>query len=206
MATKAKAKKPVTDDEIVDAALALAVERGWAGFDMGDVADAAGISIAEVYVRFPSKTAVLSTFMRRVDTEVLGVTGRLGDDESVSDRLFEVLMARFDALAPHKAAVRAILKGAPKDPAAVVCAMPQLRRSFQWMLTAAGLRPHGIWGELTTKVVIGVWLNAVRVWMKDDDPDLARTMAALDRGLKRLARVGCFSWRADGNKVAAEAA
>lgn len=206
MATKPKAKKPVTDDQIVDAALALAVERGWAGFDMGDVADAAGVSIAEAYVRFPSKVAVLSSFMRRIDTDVLKVTGRLGDDESATDRLFEVLMARFDALAPHKAAVRAILKGAPNDPAAVVCAMPQMRRSFQWMLTASGQRPYGIRGELTTKAVLGVWLNALRVWMKDDDPDLSRTMAALDRGLKRLARVGCFCRRGNSSKVAAEAA
>ncbi len=206
MVAKAKAKTPVTDDQVIDAALALAVEHGWSGFDMGDVAVAAKMPLADAYARFPSKASVLSRFMRRVDTQVLQATGRLSDRESASDRLFEVLMARFDALAPHKAAVRAIVKGAPGDLGAVVCAMPQLRRSFQWMLTAADLRPHGVRGELTTKAVLGVWLNAVRVWLKDDDPDLSKTMAALDRGLKRLTSIGCFGRRPGGDRTAAEAA
>ena len=29
-----------------------------------------------------------------------------------------------------------------------------------------------------------VWLATLRVWVRDDSPDLARTMAALDRHLR----------------------
>ena len=34
-----------------------------------------------------------------------------------------------------------------------------------------------------------VWLATIRVWMDDDSPDLARTMAALDRHLRRADRM-----------------
>lgn len=206
MAQKPTAKKRVTDDKIINVTLALAAERGWSKVGMAAIGEAAGVSVADLYVRFPSKSAVLTAFMRRVDRQVLADAGNIDKDGSATDRLFDVLMARFDALAPHKDAVRAILKGAPEDPLAVLCAMPQLRRSFKWMLVAAGLPSEGVRGEIVTKAIVGVWLSAVRVWLKDDDPDLSRTMATLDKNLKRAAQWGCFARRRRSDDTAAQAA
>ncbi len=206
MARKPTAKKTVTDDQIIDAALDLAATKGWAKIGMAAISEAAGVSVADLYVRFPSKAAVLTAFIRRVDGQVLAGAGNVDKDGSATDRLFDVLMARFDALAPHKAAVRSILKGMPEDPLAALCALPQLRRSFKWMLVAAGLPAEGVRGEIVTKAVLGVWLNAVRVWLKDDDPDLSRTMAVLDRNLKRAAQWGCFVQRRRSDDAAAQAA
>ncbi len=36
-----------------------------------------------------------------------------------------------------------------------------------------------------TKGLALIYFNAFRVWLDDDTPDMARTMAALDRGLAR---------------------
>jgi hypothetical protein len=33
------------------------------------------------------------------------------------------------------------------------------------------------------------YVRTVRVWLEDDSPDLARTMAELDRNLRRIERV-----------------
>ena len=195
MARKPTAKKTVTDDQIIDAALELAATDGWSKVGMAAIGETAGVGVADLYVRFPSKLAVLTAFMRRVDAQVLAGASTVDKDGAATDRLFDVLMMRFDALAPHKAAVRSILNGVPNDPLAVLCAMPQLRRSFKWMLIAAGVPAEGMRGEIVTKAVLAVWLSAVRVWLKDDDPDLSRTMASLDRNLKRAAQWGCFARR-----------
>jgi AcrR family transcriptional regulator len=52
-------------DEVLDAALALFVERGFAATRVEDVARAAGISKGAVYLYFPSKEAILEGLVRR---------------------------------------------------------------------------------------------------------------------------------------------
>ena len=59
-----------------------------------------------------------------------------------------------------------------------------------WMLEGAGLSAAGITGALRVKVLLGVWTATVRVWLRDEDPDLGRTMAALDRNLRRADGLG----------------
>jgi len=50
-----------------------------------------------------------------------------------------------------------------------------------------------------------VWLKTLRVWLDDDSPDLARTMAALDRNLGRAGRCAEVIF-GRGTRHAAEAA
>jgi hypothetical protein len=60
-----------------------------------------------------------------------------------------------------------------------------LAQSQAWMLRAAGIPVEGIEGQVRA-AGLGVIYGAVfRTWLKDDDPGLARTMAALDRRLRR---------------------
>ena len=57
------------------------------------------------------------------------------------------------------------------------------------MLEAAGISASGPFGLLRTKGLLAVWLAALRVWLADDSNDLSRTMAALDRYLRRAERL-----------------
>jgi hypothetical protein len=94
-------------------------------------------------------------------------------------------MLRFDALAPHKKAVASILADVPADPLAALTEARPLLRSMAWMLEAAGLSAAGLGGCLRVHGLAGVYLATLRVWLGDDSSDLARTMAALDRNLRR---------------------
>jgi hypothetical protein len=94
-------------------------------------------------------------------------------------------MRRYEALAPHKAALSAILRHGCRHPLAALCGIPGLLHSMAWMLEAAGISTAGLAGMLRAKGLAAVHLATLRVWLRDDSPDMARTMAALDRNLKR---------------------
>ena len=88
-------------EKIVDALLGLAAEKPWDEISLTDVADRAGVSISQFRDAFPSKGAILGAFSRRIDKQVLDAPAKDLQDESAKDRLFDVLMRRFDAMTPY---------------------------------------------------------------------------------------------------------
>lgn len=53
------------------------------------------------------------------------------------------------------------------------------------MLTAAGISAEGWSGLLRVQGLVTLWLATLRVWLKDESEDMSKTMAALDRNLRR---------------------
>ncbi|MGF1639627.1 MAG: TetR family transcriptional regulator [Rhodospirillales bacterium] len=178
------ARKEDVSDRILSAALELAAIRGWRGLSLSEIAEEAGVPLADVYGAFPSKAAILAGIIGRFDRRVLA-GGAADREESVRDRLFDVLMRRFDALSPHKDAVAAILRDLPADPATLLFTLPRLAISIAWMLEAAGLTCSGLRGAIRVKGVALIYLDTLRVWLRDDSEDMTRTMARLDRDLRR---------------------
>jgi uncharacterized protein with von Willebrand factor type A (vWA) domain len=126
---------------------------------------------------------VLAAFTRRVNEQTL--TGAPSAEDSIRDRLFELVMRRLDALAPHKAAVKALVRDLPWDPAVALCGGPRFINAMRWMAESAGVETGGIAGMLRVKGVAAVYLATLRAWLADDSADNAKTMAALDRALKQ---------------------
>ena len=112
---------------------------------------------------------------------------------SARDRLFEVLMRRLDSLKPHREALGNIVFDNARDPVSALCGLGRLERSMAAMLEAARLSAGGLRGLLRAKALGVAYLATLRVFLSDDSPDLAATMAALDRNLRRLDRLarGC---------------
>lgn len=175
-------KKADIPHHIVKTAMDLAAERGWRAVTMHDIATAADVSMAEIYRHYPSKDAVLAGLGRLVDEAVL-TRGEIEQGEPARDRLFEVLMSRFDALEPYKAGVVAVLKDLRRDPAIGLMQALPLERSMRWMLEAAAVPARGLVGEAKVRVLAALWLDVLRVWTTDDSPDLSKTMKALDKRL-----------------------
>jgi AcrR family transcriptional regulator len=188
MARRASARKAAAKpagsakDRLVDAALSLAVRQGWRGTGMAAIAAEAGVPLGEAYAAASSKLALLAAFHRRIDLAALAGTGE--SQEPARDRIFDALMRRFDALAPHRPALRVILRDSLGDPA-VLLGVPALLGSMVWMLEAAGVSAAGIVGRLRAHLLAGLYLSVLRVFLDDDSTDLAKTMAALDRRLRR---------------------
>jgi AcrR family transcriptional regulator len=180
-ANAANGKTPA--DRAIDAFLELVGGRGWRSVALADVAAASGLSNAELYGLFPSKTALLAAYVRRVDQLVLASPA--DPKGSVRDRLFELIMRRFDALAAQRAVVKAVLRAAPCDPALPLCVGPRFMAAMRWTADAAGVDTAGLAGMLRVKGVAACYLWALRVFVDDDSADHAKTMAALDQALAR---------------------
>jgi AcrR family transcriptional regulator len=125
---KAAAAAPRTNgaaapDHIIDQTMKLIAGRGWRNVALADIAAASGLSLAQLYAIFPSKLAVLSAFEQRINEQTLA--GGTDATDTIRDRLFELIMRRLDALAPHKAAVRALLRDLPRDPVVALCTGPR---------------------------------------------------------------------------------
>ncbi len=188
--------KPPQDlrEKIIDALMGLAAERPWDMISLADVADRAGVSLAQFRDAFPSKGAILAGFSRRIDKMVMDATTGDLARESDKDRLFDVLMRRFDAMAPYKKALLNINDWAMRDPAALPNLNQLAVNSLRFMLEAAGLNSEGPLGALKLQGLALAWTRVFHVWLGDDAADLPATMAALD---KELMRGEAFVARAD---------
>ncbi len=174
---------------VIDAALTLAAEKGWRDLALADIAERAGLSIGALYAQFPSKSAILAAYSRSVDAAVLAETDSDQTNESAKDRLFDLLMRRFDKLDAHKPGLLRIAEDTGRDPLSLVCSLANVDRAMAAMLEAAGLSTTGLRGVLRIKGLSAVYIAGLRAWFRDDSPDKAKTMAALDRALGRAERM-----------------
>jgi AcrR family transcriptional regulator len=176
-------------DTVLDAFLRLVAEKGYGEVTLRDVAAAADMTLAELYRLYPDKTALVGGVMARVDAAVLAGTPRQDDpEETARDRLFDVMMRRYDALKPHREAVRSIVRAARRDPLLALSLAPSVRRSMAAMLEAAGLSSEGISGAVRQNGLLAIYTAVSRVFDVDESADLSKTMAALDGRLKTAER------------------
>src|SRR5205085_9239142 len=105
-------------DRIVDAAMRLIGQDGWRRLSMAAIAAEADLPILAVYRAFRSKQAILCAFARRIDEAVLAtpLEAEAEADERPRDRIFDLLMRRFDALQPYKEALEVLGRELPSDP------------------------------------------------------------------------------------------
>lgn len=182
-------KKADIPGHVIDTAMKLAAERGWRDLSLTEIADAAKLPLSKVYPVFPSKTAILGAFSRQIDASVLEAEEAGAREGGAHDRLFDTLMRRFDALRPYREALGNIVCAEAGDPVSALCGLCRLKRSMACMLEAARLSATGLRGTLRVKALAVAYLATLRVFLRDDSPDMAATMAALDRNLSRLGRL-----------------
>jgi len=170
---------------IIKAALALAEERGWNAIGLPDIAGRAGLTMAELRKEFSSKTAIIDGFRRDVDYKVLEKTATTTMGEAPRDRLFDVLMTRFELIQPYRPALRRIAEDLRARPGELTALVGPALNTQYWLLQAAGIDAEGASGFPRVAALMSIHTQVFLVWLEDDDPAMAKTMAALDRRLRR---------------------
>jgi AcrR family transcriptional regulator len=176
---------PSDREKIIAAFLALLAEQPIERIGFADVAGRAEVSLATLRGEFPSLLAIYAAHVREIDRKVLAGGEAEMAEEPPRERLFDVLMRRLEALTPHRQAIRSLLRSVRRNPGLAFALNGLAVRSQQWMLTAAGIGAAGPRGMLRAQGSALMFARVLRTFIDDDDPGLARTMAALDRALAR---------------------
>ncbi|CAO3452887.1 Transcriptional regulator, AcrR family [Azospirillum argentinense] len=176
------------DRRVAAAAMRLAAGQGWRNTGLLAIARAAGVPPGAFYRRFPSRSDVLAAVSRVADTAVLADEAPVSPDESARDRLFDVMMRRYDALLPYRDGLRSVVRDLRREPLTALAFSRHFGRSMAWMLRAAGVEADRTGGALFVAGLGAVQARVMRVFLEDDSADLSRTMAALDSELRRAER------------------
>ncbi len=171
-------------ETVVDAFMALLSEKPFEAITLVEIAERSGLSLGALREAADGKLAILAAFIRRIDRAVLDEAEPAGED-SGRDRLFDILMRRYDRLAPHKAALTHLAAGARRDGALALALNALALPSARYMLAAAGIDTDGLRGLARIQGLVVLQARVTRVWLEDSDPDQSRTMAALDKALER---------------------
>jgi AcrR family transcriptional regulator len=179
-------------ERIIAAFMALLGDKPIEQIGLSEIARAAGVSLSELRGQFGSTLAILAAHVKETDRAVLAGTDDDMAEEPPRERLFDVIMRRLEVLAPHKAAVRSLVRSAMRNPGLAFALNGLSVRSQQWMLTAADVDAAGPRGMVRAQGLAVLFASVLRTWVDDDDPGLARTMATLDRALARGQRWSGF--------------
>lgn len=182
----AKTRVKSLDDRVCVAALKISAKDGWSNAQIARVAEEADAPIGEVISKYPTSNKIASALMRRIDNVVLTHVERIDISDSPRDRLFEVLMLRFDALQSSRAGYASLVQARMDNPSSLFVQAPSILHSMALMLIASGIEAGGIIGMARVHALALAYGSVVKVWLDDESADLAPTMSALDKALGRL--------------------
>jgi len=171
------------------ALLDLVEERGWIDLSMADIAEHAGVSLADAHRAYRSKAAILVGLTKALDERLIEGLDSDPLEGSAKDRLFDLLMRRFDILKADRDAYRRLMRQLPATPGEFAALLCRLRRSLSLMLEAAGVSASGLKGELRLQGLGAVYTAGLRAFVMDESEDLSKTMAEVDKRLGQAERL-----------------
>ena len=101
------------------------------------------VSLADLRREFTCKTDILRAFQAEIDAEVLAKSKPATPEQSPRDRVFDMVMTRFEAMTPYKPALRRISAALCCHPAEAAQLIPSSLASQYWMLAGAGAKLDG---------------------------------------------------------------
>ena len=117
-------------------------------------------------------------------------------DAPSRDRLFDVVMVRFDAMQDRRASWASILEADAHEPTAALARAARRIRTSAWALEAVGISTASL--QATARIMgLARRLRKVEALWLTDDADLSKTMAGLDQTLRESEQ-----WLARGEKLA----
>ena len=188
------------DDRILEAALEMAEERGWAGVRLVDVAATLGIPPNEVLSHYKDLNGLSDAWFLRGWQAMLAPKAKGFADLAAAKRIEICLLAWFDALAPHRRVTAQMLEGKLHLPHLHhwVPMVFDLSRTVQWLREAA-LLPAS-YGTKRAQVeeigLTGLFLATLALWCRDASPHQERTRRFLRRRLGQADRLMARRWGA----------
>lgn len=173
--------KATPRDRLILAALHVAAKKPWLEVTLDQVARAGKATLATTQEAFPNMAAIPPAIVAYIDAQTVANAGGFDGESPPRDRLFEILMARFDIMQSHRQGLLAIAEACRQSPALGLAVLRQQWMAMRTMLRIAELEPDAA----HTAGLLALYHHVLRGWMRDSSADMAKTMATLDRALTR---------------------
>ncbi len=183
-----KTTEKTLKDKVIDSALELASAQAWENISFKEIIDHADVALADAHEYFDDKSDIIISYGRRIDRTIFD-NCVFAEEEGAStlscrEKLFDLMMERFDVLNENRDAVLSILNSVKGDPKQLIISLPHIGRTMERMLDHVGIRNDGICGAVNVTGLSALYIHVLRVWKKDDSADMAKTMASLDKALE----------------------
>lgn len=167
------------------AALELAETRPWSALTLSDIAAAAGLTLNDFH-GLASVESLAEAAERHFDKAMSGEGIDL--EETPRERLFDVIMLRFEAMEERRAGVLSLVQYREQSPLRLARHLAARKASADWALVSAGLdgADQAVPRDIRSVAVAYAMAQAERAWRKETDPGFARTMSKLDEELRKL--------------------
>lgn len=157
---------------------------GYNSFDPNFILDEMNVNAKDLPYPLKTKEDVLILFEEHITDQLLEVSNDLFDgSENAKEKLFELLMERFDLMEPYKDGLHEIFKSLPANPILILKSLPSFKDMAFTMLDLADADMSFPLSEMKIIGFTYVYLRSVKNWFEDDTVDQGKTMAAIDKHL-----------------------
>jgi AcrR family transcriptional regulator len=188
---KGSPPSPTIDTKSVAALLSLLSDHDWDDVSLNQIARKAKVPLATVQKRYKTLDDFIPLCPPYFDDQMhceIAVT-----DLSPPDRLFDLLMSRFEALQQHRHAVLVIRQRIRHTPSLAFQILHPHLNSMRKIMGQADLSPKVITSDFAAYSLLGVYALTFYAWEQDESPDLTTTMARLDNLTKKFCSLDIFA-------------
>lgn len=175
-------------EDIVDVALELAEQSSWEAVRLYDVANRLGVTLDDIRQFYREKEDLVDAWFDRADQAMLSTADSRGFTElSPRRRLYRLITAWLNALAPHRQVTRQMIHG-KLEPGHIHVQIPGLlrvSRTVQWMREAAHRDATYARRALEETGLTSIYLITFFHWLHDNSPNYERTTRLLECCLAR---------------------
>ncbi len=166
-----------TPARILDTALETADDMGWGRLRLRQVAGRLNLSMADIRKHYRDKDAIADAWLARADAAMLAKRGAGFARLPATDRLYRVITAWLDALAPHRRVTGEMLgeKLYPGHPHHNLALIWTLSRTVQWIRDAAHLDAAGRRKQVEEIGLTALFVATVILWLRDESVGQQRT-------------------------------
>jgi hypothetical protein len=170
--------------KLTNSALAMACELAWDQVTLSDLCTASDLTLGECAGASITKADVTAHLDSLVDQAMLACQSKVDRSQGIRDRVFDVLMGRFDAMEENRTAWTSILLAETGDFAANLARRARRIRTGAWALEASGVNTSDLRGA-SHAIGLARIIRLVEAAWVDDGADLTKTMARLDQELRK---------------------
>lgn len=169
---------------IIHKSFELIEKIGWERFSFQKLSEKEKIPLNFLKTNYKCKYTVIEKFSQMIDRQVESNI-RADDlmDSSIKDKLFELIMLRFDELESFKKALKNIFLSTKKNPLLISIISKNLLNSFDFYLEVSNSYQNSPTDIFKKNFLLLIYSLVFETWLNDNSEDLSKTMSQLDKYL-----------------------